>query len=42
MYESYAWPGAATYKRERRTIVTWIKELIVGVMKKIDEVEKVR
>lgn len=42
MYESYAWPGATNYRRERRTIVTWIKELFVGVMKKIDEAEKVR
>lgn len=40
MYESYVWPGACHYKKERNTIIQWVKELFEGVAKRIIEKEK--
>lgn len=41
MYESYAWPGACSYKSERRLFIKWFKELLTGVLKRIEKAEKV-
>lgn len=41
MYESYAWPGACSYKCERKLLIKWFKELLGGVLKRIEKTEKI-
>lgn len=41
MYESYAWPGALSFRGERRLFIKWFKELLSGVLKKIEKTEKI-
>lgn len=40
MYESYAWPGAYSFKSEIKLFAKWFKELFDEVLKKIEETEK--
>lgn len=40
MYESYAWPRANFYRRERRTIVKLVQDLFSGLIKRIEEKER--
>lgn len=40
MYESYAWPGAYSFKGEIKLFVKWFKELFDGVLKKIEETDR--
>lgn len=40
MYESYAWPGAHFYKRERKSIVKYVHDLFSGLIKRIEEKER--
>ncbi len=40
MYESYAWPGAYTYKEETKLFVKWFKQFMDGILKEIAEKEK--
>lgn len=40
MYQSYAWPGAYSFKSEIKLFVTWFKEQIDALLKKIEETEK--
>lgn len=40
MYESYVWPSAASYKRDRSIIVKWLKELFEELAKKVDEKDR--
>ena len=40
MYESYAWPGAYSFKGEMKMFVKWFKELFDGVLKEMEDTEK--
>lgn len=40
MYESYSWPCVCSYKGERSIFVKLFKELLNGVMKRIEKGEK--
>ena len=40
MYESYAWPGAYSFKSEIKMFVSWFKNQFDSLLKKIDETEK--
>lgn len=40
MYESYAWPGAYSFKGEIKLVVKWFKEMFDGVLKEIEQTEK--
>lgn len=40
MYQSYAWPGAYSFKSEIKLFVKWFKELFDGLAKKIEETEQ--
>ena len=40
MYQSYAWPGAYSFKGEIKLFVTWFRELFDEVLKKIDETDR--
>jgi len=39
MYQSYAWPGAYSFKNEIKLFVTWFKGQVDGLLKKIEETE---
>lgn len=40
MYQSYAWPGAYSFKSEIKLFVASFKELFDGLLKKIEDTEK--
>lgn len=40
MYESYVWPGANHFRRERKSIVRLVQELFSGLIKRIEEKER--
>lgn len=40
MYESYAWPGAYSFKSEIKLFVKWFKNLFDGLLKKIESTEE--
>ena len=40
MYESYAWPGAYSFKGEIKLFVKWFKEQFETLFKKIEASEK--
>lgn len=39
MYESYAWPGAYSFKDEIKLFIRWFKDLFDGLSKKIEDSE---
>jgi len=39
MYQSYAWPGAYSFKSEIKMFVNWFKGQVDGLLKKIEETE---
>lgn len=40
MYESYAWPRANFYRRDKKTIVKLVHDLFTGLIKRIEEKER--
>lgn len=40
MYESYAWPGAYSFKGEIKLFAKWFKELFDDVIREIERTEK--
>ena len=40
MYQSYAWPGAYSFKSEIKMFATWFKGQVDGLLKKIEDTEK--
>lgn len=40
MYESYVWPGAHNFRRDRKSIVRLVQELFSGLIKRIEEKER--
>lgn len=40
MYESYAWPGAYSFKSEIKLFVKWFKGKIDSLLSKIEETDR--
>ena len=40
MYESYAWPGAYSFKHEIKLFVQWFKGQFDGLLRKIEKSEQ--
>ena len=40
MYESYSWPGAYSFKGEIKLFVSWFKEQVDCLLKKIEDTEQ--
>ena len=40
MYESYAWPGAYSFKSEIKMFVQWFKGQVDCLLKKIEDTDR--
>lgn len=40
MYESYAWPGAHSFKEELKMLINWMKSSLCAFNKRIKAVDR--